>query len=197
MRDFRSVSGTGLAPYHVDFAPSAARSLAKLERSLQRRIARRLDAFVYDPRPRGSEKLRGTAGRYRIRVGDYRIIYDIDVGGGDGQEPEKSSRNRWLDARDRRARRDGMRTSFERPRSPPDLPDEAGTRGPRSRLPVRVVALLLQTALSWPTAAIDTSRTRASATGRGQPEWHPRIGHTFPTICHFCPVDACVSCAPS
>ena len=72
------MSGTGLASYYVEFAPSAARSLAKLERSLQRRIARRLDALASDPRPRGSEKLRGAAGRYRIRVGDYRIIYDID-----------------------------------------------------------------------------------------------------------------------
>ena len=79
MRSFRSVKrGAGLAHYHVQFAPSAARSLAKLERSFQRRIARRLDALVYEPRPKGSEKLRGAAGRYRIRVGDYRIIYDIE-----------------------------------------------------------------------------------------------------------------------
>ena len=77
MRDFRSVSGTGFGslPRRVR---SISGSLAKLERSLQRRIARRLDALVYDPRPRGGEKLRGTVGRYRIRVGDYRIIYDIE-----------------------------------------------------------------------------------------------------------------------
>ena len=42
--------------------------------------------------------------------------------------------------RDRRARRGRMRTLFERPRSPPNLPQDLGARRPRSRLPVRVVA---------------------------------------------------------
>ena len=69
---------TGVRSYHVEFAPSAARSFAKLERRTQRRVAQRVEALVYTPRPRGSEKLRGATDRYRLRVGDYRIIYDIE-----------------------------------------------------------------------------------------------------------------------
>jgi mRNA interferase RelE/StbE len=55
------------------------------EKSLRRRVPPReaerirqaIDNLAEDPRPQGSRKLRGKEGR-RIRVGEYRVIYDVD-----------------------------------------------------------------------------------------------------------------------
>jgi mRNA interferase RelE/StbE len=64
--------------YTVELLPSAARELAKLERSLQRRVARRIDRLAADPRGGCAIKLRGANDVWRARVGDYRILYSID-----------------------------------------------------------------------------------------------------------------------
>ena len=61
----------------VEFLPSAARSLAKLEPAVQRRIGRRIDGLARDPRA-GAAKLRGANDVWRARVGDYRILYLIE-----------------------------------------------------------------------------------------------------------------------
>jgi mRNA interferase RelE/StbE len=63
--------------YAVDFLPSAARALAKLDRAVQRRIARRVDRLAADPRA-DAVKLRGADDVWRARVGDYRILYSIE-----------------------------------------------------------------------------------------------------------------------
>jgi mRNA interferase RelE/StbE len=63
--------------YSVEFLPSAARALAKLERAMQRRIARRIDRLAVDPRA-DAVKLRGADDVWRVRVGDYRILYAIE-----------------------------------------------------------------------------------------------------------------------
>ena len=62
--------------YRVIVAPAAVRIIAKLPRDIRRRIADRLAALSDDPRPPGSAKLAGKDA-YRIRVGDYRIVYTI------------------------------------------------------------------------------------------------------------------------
>lgn len=64
-------------PYTVEFKPSAARQLAKLPRPIQVRIARAIESLSFHPRPQGVEKLGGPEGFLRIRVGDYRIIYQV------------------------------------------------------------------------------------------------------------------------
>jgi mRNA interferase RelE/StbE len=64
--------------YAVDFLPSAARELAKLDRALQRRIARRIDQLAVAPRGGGAVKLRGADEIWRARVGDFRILYRIE-----------------------------------------------------------------------------------------------------------------------
>ena len=61
----------------------ASRRVARQLRRLPPTIFRRLDQAILglksDPRPQGSRKLRySTIGEYRLRVGDYRVIYDID-----------------------------------------------------------------------------------------------------------------------
>ena len=63
--------------YAVEFLPSAARALAKLDRAVQRRISRRIDRLATDPRS-GAVKLRGADDVWRARVGDYRILYVIE-----------------------------------------------------------------------------------------------------------------------
>ena len=63
--------------YAVEFLPSAARTLAKLEPVVRRRIARRIDRLAEDPRS-GAVKLRGVDDVWRARVGDYRLVYQIE-----------------------------------------------------------------------------------------------------------------------
>ena len=63
--------------YEVQLAASAARTFRKLEESDKRKIGRALDSLSLDPRPHGCAKLAGEENLYRIRSGDYRIIYQI------------------------------------------------------------------------------------------------------------------------
>jgi len=64
--------------YQIVLASSAKRDLRRLTPDLQRRIALRLHALKSTSRPTGITKLRGQGNRWRIRVGDHRIIYEID-----------------------------------------------------------------------------------------------------------------------
>lgn len=63
--------------YELIFKRRARRSAARLPESVYRRMIRAIDELAEDPRPRNSRKLRGKEG-WRIRVGDYRAIYEID-----------------------------------------------------------------------------------------------------------------------
>nr|WP_230967852.1 type II toxin-antitoxin system RelE/ParE family toxin [Nostoc sp. WHI] len=55
----------------------ALKQLKKLSPELQERIQGRIDDLATEPRPNGVKKLKGKESAYRIRVGEYRIIYDI------------------------------------------------------------------------------------------------------------------------
>ena len=59
--------------------PEAARGYRRLHGKLQERITAVIDGLVHDPRPPGAVKLAGRDD-YRIRVGDYRIVYAVDDG---------------------------------------------------------------------------------------------------------------------
>ena len=61
----------------VRLKPSADRALRKLPREIQRRLARRLDSLAGDPRPPGCEKLAGDDRLFRVRAGDYRVVYEV------------------------------------------------------------------------------------------------------------------------
>jgi mRNA interferase RelE/StbE len=67
-----------VAEYTVVFARSARRELERLEAGVARRIISRVEALAEDPRPHGCVKLQGAADLWRIRVGDYRVIYSLD-----------------------------------------------------------------------------------------------------------------------
>ena len=64
--------------YTVEFLKTAERQLAALPQESQRQIARKIDALRKDPRPSGVKLLRGDERFYRLRVGDYRVIYSIE-----------------------------------------------------------------------------------------------------------------------
>jgi mRNA interferase RelE/StbE len=64
-------------------APAADRQLAKLTIEIQDRLDPEIDALADDPKPSGSTKLQGYADSWRVRVGDYRIIYEVDEAAGE------------------------------------------------------------------------------------------------------------------
>jgi len=65
-----------VASYSLFIKPSAAKELESLPAKPRQKIARKIQALGGDPRPHGSEKLSGED-LYRIRQGDYRIVYGI------------------------------------------------------------------------------------------------------------------------
>jgi mRNA interferase RelE/StbE len=62
--------------YSVRLKPSADRALSKLARDVQARILGKLEQLAENPFPAGVEKMQEEPG-YRVRVGDYRIVYDV------------------------------------------------------------------------------------------------------------------------
>jgi len=64
-------------PYRVELAPAAQRELRRLPPEVQARLAVPIQALGQDPRPSGVRKLRGEDRTWRIRVGPYRVVYDV------------------------------------------------------------------------------------------------------------------------
>ena len=64
--------------YEVRLAPTAQRQYHKLPAAPRQRVGKALIALSEEPRPSGVAKLRGSSNRWRIRIGDYRIIYRIE-----------------------------------------------------------------------------------------------------------------------
>lgn len=63
--------------YRIEIEAAAARQLARLPKVAQARIKAKVAALADEPRPPGATKLVGAANSWRIRVGDYRVIYAI------------------------------------------------------------------------------------------------------------------------
>jgi mRNA interferase RelE/StbE len=62
--------------YNIDFTRKAQKNLDKLSDSIANPILDAIENLAENPKPYGHKKLKGRSG-YRIRVGDYRIIYEI------------------------------------------------------------------------------------------------------------------------
>jgi mRNA interferase RelE/StbE len=67
-----------VSDYQVIIQTSAQKQLKSLPVEISTRIESKIDVLVNEPRPDGCRKLKGKSNRWRIRVGDYRIIYSID-----------------------------------------------------------------------------------------------------------------------
>ncbi|MCX7045399.1 MAG: type II toxin-antitoxin system RelE/ParE family toxin [Candidatus Sumerlaeota bacterium] len=64
-------------PYSLEFHPSAVKQLIRLPDSIRERIEKEIFLLEREPRPAGAIKMSGCENRYRIRTGDYRVIYEI------------------------------------------------------------------------------------------------------------------------
>ena len=69
-----------MATYKVIFKPSTDKALQKLPVDAQRRIVTAVDALTVKPRPHGVVKMAGDDNLWRVRVGEYRIVYEIHDG---------------------------------------------------------------------------------------------------------------------
>ncbi len=63
--------------YHVVVKPVAWKQIMALGERLQNRIFDIIAALENEPRPAGVEKMKGEENSYRVRVGDYRVVYEI------------------------------------------------------------------------------------------------------------------------
>lgn len=64
--------------YRVEVAPAAVRQLRKLDRAAQWRIQAAIELLAGEPRPSGARKLVAGGGEWRVRTGDYRMVYEIN-----------------------------------------------------------------------------------------------------------------------
>ena len=67
-----------MALYEIRFRRSADKDLGRLDASVQRRVMKAVEELAKVPRPSGCKKLHGSDDTYRIRVGDYRVVYAVD-----------------------------------------------------------------------------------------------------------------------
>lgn len=67
-----------MASYQIEFRRSALKELRKLDAKIIPRIMRAVKQLGTDPRPDSCRKLVGSEHTYRIRIGDYRVVYSVD-----------------------------------------------------------------------------------------------------------------------
>ncbi len=67
-----------MSEYAVSFARSARKELQALDRVVTRRVFAAIERLTHEPRPAGCRKLQGARNLWRVRIGDYRVIYSVD-----------------------------------------------------------------------------------------------------------------------
>ena len=67
-----------MADYEITFARSARKEFQALPSSVAERVLKKVESLSSEPRPAGCRKLRGPTNLWRLRVGEYRVVYDID-----------------------------------------------------------------------------------------------------------------------
>ncbi len=64
--------------YTIEWRPSARKEVRRLDPPVRRRVIDAIEALAHDPRPAGSVTLTGSPGWRRIRIGGYRVVYDVN-----------------------------------------------------------------------------------------------------------------------
>jgi mRNA interferase RelE/StbE len=67
-----------MSRYRIEVTRDSLRALAKLDKPVRRRVQVAIDGLGECPRPSGVIALQGLRGAYRLRVGNYRMVYSID-----------------------------------------------------------------------------------------------------------------------
>jgi mRNA interferase RelE/StbE len=67
-----------MVSYRVEFRGAAERELRRIDRQTIPRLIEAIRSLAEEPRPAGTRKLAGSEQAYRIRVGDYRVVYTVD-----------------------------------------------------------------------------------------------------------------------
>jgi mRNA interferase RelE/StbE len=67
--------------YDIRYAAGVEKDLRKLPRNILARVDAAILKLADNPRPSGCVKLKGTSNTYRVRIGDWRVIYDVDDAG--------------------------------------------------------------------------------------------------------------------
>ena len=66
-----------MALYSIEWKQSARKEVKKLGKEIIPRILKVIESLADDPHPKGSKKIQGSMYTYRVRVGEYRIVYNI------------------------------------------------------------------------------------------------------------------------
>lgn len=64
--------------YHIEIKRSALKEMSWLPQNIHHQLIQSIEALKSNPYPFGSKKLAGSTNRWRIRVGDYRILYTVN-----------------------------------------------------------------------------------------------------------------------
>jgi mRNA interferase RelE/StbE len=64
-------------PYHVVIPKSVAKQIIRLPQKIRVQVIKEVQALQNNPRPHGCIKLKGYQNEYRIRIGDYRVWYEV------------------------------------------------------------------------------------------------------------------------
>ena len=67
-----------MVTYRIEWKPSAAKEIRKLPKEVIRRVLQAVEDLSLDPNPPGVIKLRGTNHTYRLRIGEYRVVYTVE-----------------------------------------------------------------------------------------------------------------------
>ena len=64
--------------YSVELKPTARKELEGLPDNMLSRVVRKVESLAQTPRPTGCKKLKGYKDQWRVRVGDWRVVYIVD-----------------------------------------------------------------------------------------------------------------------
>jgi mRNA interferase RelE/StbE len=67
-----------LSDYSVEIKPSARKELEALPNNALARTVHKIESLAHAPRPAGCKKLKGYKDHWRVRVGEWRVVYIID-----------------------------------------------------------------------------------------------------------------------